>query len=198
MPKVSTEHRLARRDQIIAAARRCVGREGFHKTTMADVINEAGLSAGAVYGYFKSKNDIIRAIAELAVGEVAHRLEDLVADNGQLTPEDALRAVLYQILELAEQEDGDLTRIGVQAWSEALRDEAIHLIVSEKMRLLRDAFEQVVRRAQADGSIDAGADPAVVAQTLLGLVPGFVVQRLMLGDITPRSYVDGFRALTMR
>ncbi len=68
MPKVSEEHRAARRDQILAAAVQCVAREGFHKTTMSHVIAESGLSAGAVYGYFKGKNEIIKAIADLAIG----------------------------------------------------------------------------------------------------------------------------------
>ena len=61
MPKVSEAHRAARREQIIDAAIRCVGREGFHRTTMSHVIAESGLSAGAVYGYFTGKEDLIKA-----------------------------------------------------------------------------------------------------------------------------------------
>ena len=70
MPKVSDEHRAARRKQIVDAGRHCVADQGFHKTTMSDVIRESGLSAGAVYGYFRSKDEILAAIADDALGNV--------------------------------------------------------------------------------------------------------------------------------
>src|SRR3954453_3003315 len=42
VPKVSDEHRAARREQILGAAAGCVARQGFHRMTMADVISAAG------------------------------------------------------------------------------------------------------------------------------------------------------------
>jgi len=61
VPKVSEEHADARRQQIIDAAYRCFARKGFHQATMRDIYEEAGLSPGAVYHYFDSKDEIIRA-----------------------------------------------------------------------------------------------------------------------------------------
>src|SRR5512135_3056755 len=59
MPKVTEEHSLARRQQIIDAAYRCFARRGFHQTTMREIYEEAKLSPGAVYHYFASKEEII-------------------------------------------------------------------------------------------------------------------------------------------
>ena len=64
VPRVSEAHLAARRQQILDAARTCFLRNGFHQTSMQDVIREAGLSVGAVYRYFPSKNDLITALAE--------------------------------------------------------------------------------------------------------------------------------------
>src|SRR5688500_8917991 len=64
MPKVSEEHLDARRAQIVNAAVACFAREGFHRTTMHDICREAGLSPGAVYRYFASKDELIQAIAD--------------------------------------------------------------------------------------------------------------------------------------
>lgn len=50
MPKISDAQRTARRTQILDAFRVCVAREGFHRTSMAEVIGEAGLSPGEIVG----------------------------------------------------------------------------------------------------------------------------------------------------
>ncbi|MFB6726546.1 TetR/AcrR family transcriptional regulator [Kribbella sp. NPDC056345] len=195
MPKVTEEHRVARRAQIVAAARSCVLEQGFHKATMADVIAASGLSAGAVYGYFKSKEEIVAAIAEEALSNVDELFETVLVTDEPVHPVMVMERVLNHIITIAERPGGDVTRIGVQAWSEALRNPAVMEIAGGKYRMLRTRFAEVARRAQADGTIDAGVDPEHVAQVLFGFVPGFILQRLIIGDVTPESYTAGLRAL---
>src|SRR6202453_5230193 len=64
MPKISTQQREARREQILAAALKCFSRDGFHQPTMADIVRQSGLSQGTLYLYFKSKDDLIASIAD--------------------------------------------------------------------------------------------------------------------------------------
>jgi AcrR family transcriptional regulator len=195
MPKVTVEHRTARRDQIVSAARRCVIEQGFHKTTMADVIRESGLSAGAVYGYFKSKDEIVSAIADQALSTIDELFEGILATDQPLTPLAALEATLEHVVRIAEQPGGDVTRVALQAWAEAMHNDAIAGIAKEKYSLLRRHFVAVAKRAQADGTVDPDTDPEYIAQVLFGLIPGFVLQRLLLGDVTPQTFTTGFAAL---
>ena len=81
MPKVSQQYRDARRDQILNAARRCFLRDGFHATSMQDLFAEAGLSSGAVYRYFASKDDVIIAIAEDNMRGVVEMIRDVAAQQ---------------------------------------------------------------------------------------------------------------------
>lgn len=198
MPKVSEDHRRARREEILLAATRCVAREGFHKTTMAHVIAESGLSAGAVYGYFRGKNDLIRAIAERSIGQVAHLLLGLAEGPERVGPLDAVAVFLRQIDALASEPAGpgrDVFKVGIQAWAEAARDPEIHALAAEQMGAVRSALADVVRRSQRDGTMGSQADPDAVAQVLFALLPGFVVEAVVLGDVTPDSYLSGLRAL---
>lgn len=57
-PDVSEE----RRSQILDAAVAVFARLGFHQARMDDIVQEAGLSKGALYWYFKSKDEIVMAI----------------------------------------------------------------------------------------------------------------------------------------
>src|SRR5580700_9107537 len=108
MPKVSQQYRDARRDQILDAAKRCFLRDGFHATSMQDLFAEAGLSSGAVYRYFASKDDVIHAVAA----------EDPGASVG---------AALAEVLEIAQARDArdGLGQIAVLVWGEALRSPSI-------------------------------------------------------------------------
>ncbi|GAA1560993.1 TetR/AcrR family transcriptional regulator [Kribbella sancticallisti] len=195
MPKITDEHRTARRLQIVMAARRCVIEQGFHKTTMADVIRESGLSAGAVYGYFKSKDEIVAAIADNALSSIDELFQGILATEAPLSPADALRATLEHVLRIASQPGGDVTRVAIQAWAEALHNETIMATATSKYRMLRNHFVEVARRAQADGTVDPDADPEQIGQVLFGMIPGFVLQRLLLGDVTVDSYTAGLEAL---
>lgn len=194
MPRVTAEYRTARREQILDAAVRCVAREGFHKTTMAHVIRESGLSAGAVYGYFKGKPDLIRAIAGRVLGGFAEVLDAVATGPGPVTPTAGLRAIVGRVEQLAADSGGDFPRVAVHAWSEAARDDEVKEVVRANIDHVHRAWLGVLERAEADGTIAPG-DHAASARALIGLMPGFVIQGLLLEEIDGASYVAGFEAL---
>jgi AcrR family transcriptional regulator len=53
----------ARRDQILRAAEKLLGRYGAAKTTMADLAREAGVAVGSVYLEFSSKEAIVESLS---------------------------------------------------------------------------------------------------------------------------------------
>ena len=67
MPRLSEQTRAQRRQHILSSAWTCFSRDGFHATSMDQVIAETGMSSSAVYRYFDSKEELIRASAEEAV-----------------------------------------------------------------------------------------------------------------------------------
>src|SRR3990170_8142214 len=62
MSRVPEAHVEARRNQIVDAAWACFARKGYHQTTMQDIATEAGISAGAIYRYYPSKEGVLKAI----------------------------------------------------------------------------------------------------------------------------------------
>jgi len=76
-PDVSEE----RRTQIITAAIKVFAREGFANTRMDDVSAEAGLSKGLLYWYFKSKEEIIIAIADVLFGAEFRKMQDITIED---------------------------------------------------------------------------------------------------------------------
>src|SRR6478735_3808957 len=62
MPKVTAAYRDARRDEIARAAIRCLERKGVRDTSIADIVEESGLSTGAIYSHFTNKAELARYI----------------------------------------------------------------------------------------------------------------------------------------
>src|SRR5882757_157356 len=115
MPKVSEQHREARRDQIIDAAIACIAAKGFHRTSMADIIAESGLSAGAIYLQFSSKQDIALAVGKRILGNRMSEVDTLLSTGALPRPSELLRLMTSGLTrELRD------TRMLVQVWGEAI------------------------------------------------------------------------------
>ena len=193
MPKVTDAHRAARRRQILDAAGRCFVRNGFHATSMQDVLQEAGLSAGAVYRYFPSKSAIVTAIAEETVGDVIQVIDEVTGAE----PVPPVEETMARVLDAVDAHTGPQgnARIAMQVWAEALREPALADLVQVTYRRIRSKFVELAREAQAAGRIHADADPEHVGTVLFGMVPGYVLQRLLVGGVDPAVYRAGLRAL---
>jgi AcrR family transcriptional regulator len=178
VPKVSEEHLAARRRQILDAALVRFSRSGFHQTSMQEIFEESGLSPGAVYRYFKSKEEIVQAIAMETLGGFAAAVE--AGPPGE--PEEVLGRLLDAIdaVELRDQR----LQLALQIWGEALFNPRVAALV-------RQAVDRLQERIAAELRIP---DAEAAARVLVALAQGSVVQRDLYGaDFDP----DEFRAAAL-
>ena len=176
MPKVKPERLAARRDEILEAAETCFARQGFHQTTIQDVIRELGLSAGCIYTHFASKEDLIQAI-----GERRHARDSALfaASGEEVHPLEILRAIARAFIHDLQKEKGLRSRrVALQLWAEALRDEVIHEQVMSGIRKPISDIVDLLRRGQRLGLVDPAINPRTVARTIVAMFQGFVLQRL--------------------
>jgi TetR/AcrR family transcriptional regulator, transcriptional repressor of aconitase len=78
MPRVSQEHADARKRQILEGAQRAFAQHGYGGATVARIEQETGLSRGAIFNYFGSKQDLF---VELAL-DASRKYTQVVIDNG--------------------------------------------------------------------------------------------------------------------
>jgi AcrR family transcriptional regulator len=193
MPRVSDEHLAARRQQILDAARVCFTRNGFHATSMHDVIAEAGLSVGAVYRYFKSKEDLITAIAGQVVGEVT----GAIAATDRPIPLDEAMARLITQIEPRLGPEG-VFRLALQVWAESLRNPTLARFVQDVYGTVRANVVALVRDSQEAGYLSPKADPEAVGSVLFGMVLGYLLQQTLTGTPDRETFLDGVRSLLSR
>ncbi|MFD7719481.1 TetR/AcrR family transcriptional regulator [Streptomyces sp. NPDC059814] len=200
MARVSQEHLDARRRQILDGAARCFARDGFHGTSMQDVLKEVGLSAGAVYRYFSGKEDLIAAIAGEAVGGVRQAFERAAKVSPPPTPDVLIGRVVRTLF--AEGVDGGrgLDRrayagLIVQVWSETLRSERLAATLTEAYDGLRASWSELVGLYRERGVLTADVPDEQVVRTLIATAQGFIVQTALFGDLGPETLEGGLRGL---
>jgi AcrR family transcriptional regulator len=192
MPRLTPERRSARRQQILDAARQCFLREGFHATSMKHVLDAAQLSAGAVYNYFPSKDDLIAAISEDALAEVAATFDKM--REGELPPlDEALTAVFTHRAPMDAQRES--AKLLVQVWAESLRSPALGAKVAPIFGAVRDVFIRLVATYQEADAIPPAVPAEYVADVLLATLHGIILRRAILDDTDLDAVRQGLRAL---
>lgn len=199
MARVSQEHLDARRRQILDGAALCFARNGFHATSMQDVLKEVGLSAGAVYRYFRGKEELIGAI----VGEVLERIQgtfEAAAEERPPPPPDVLvgRALTQVLNRNSGTNEGEVPyfpRLIVQVWAETLRNEELATLMKQGYAKVRAAWEKIVEGYQAAGMMRDDIPADHVARAMVAAAQGFAAQLALFDDVPIEALQDGLRGL---
>ncbi|MDP6823521.1 MAG: TetR/AcrR family transcriptional regulator [Dehalococcoidia bacterium] len=186
-------HIEARRNQIIEAARACFLERGFHATKIQDIAKVAGLSTGAPYRYFESKDDIVAAMCSEALDRHRRRFGtlDLAATSRSIFEE------LSTVYLAAAHEPGakDTARLTLQVWEESTHSDNTGEALRADFNLIQTHVAEIVKQAQARGEIDNNLDPPSVAQTMVSLVLGLIVQRAAGVAVEVDKYEEATRSL---
>ncbi|MET8615242.1 TetR/AcrR family transcriptional regulator [Streptomyces misionensis] len=193
MPKVSQQYRDARRAEILAAARRCFVRDGFHGTSMQDLLAEVGLSSGAVYRYFPGKQDMIIAIAEENLAEVTVEVRRMTAVKPAAGIGELL-ARIFQVIKAKHEEDG-FAAIALLVWAESLRDPTLAERIKSTLADVTAELADIVRERQESGGLPAEVPAAQLTQVIVASVPGYILQLATLGPAVVEGLPGAVRAL---
>ncbi len=156
------------RDQLLDATSRVFAREGYDGTKILDIVREAGLSTGAVYGRFRSKNDLLRAAVIRSTARLRVGGEDAVHLLDLLTGRSALR----------RRELSDSEAVRLEAYVAARREPEVAAALADSHERWRDAMVPLIETARTDGTLRANADPDAVL---------FLVRTLYLGTLLHRG-----------
>jgi AcrR family transcriptional regulator len=195
MPRLSDTTRAQRRQHILTSAWRCFSRDGFHATSMDDIIAATAMSSSAVYRYFRSKEEIIRASAEEGVAGVRQMFVALLDRDPCPDPVETLTLLAAELHRRTDNPDYDMTRLALQTWAEVLRDPTLH---DRARQLYLDTLERIVelaRRWRDNGHLPPDADTKAVAATVLSLMHGLIVMHHVVDDVPAHTLRTGIALL---
>jgi AcrR family transcriptional regulator len=182
MTKVTQAHIDARTEEILGAAMKTFACKGVVDTTMQEIAAEAGLSAGAIYRYYPSKEHLLRAVFADCTQQSQATFQQAVArtDSPCEAIGDVGRAAWAKLKSEGFQEELILS---LESTLAAVRQqEELGAERREMLNALIEMLEGLIQQAQAAGEIDTGVDSRALASTLLACHLGSGLLLLQLGD----------------
>jgi TetR/AcrR family transcriptional regulator, transcriptional repressor of aconitase len=174
VPKISDARRTERREQILEGARRCFAKHGYEGATVAKLEGEIGLSRGAIFNYFPSKEDLF---LELAAWDTK-RVSEVFLDQG-------LEGVLHEILEF----DPSWLAVYLELVRRARTDPAFRRRLEDRETEFVLANRARVEEAQRAGEIRDDLDAKSLGIFVNLVLHGLMVQRATGEDPPPVGLV---------
>lgn len=167
-PDVSDE----RRHQIMDAAFAVFSRLGFERASMDDIAKEAGVSKGALYLYYKSKDAIIAKLLQIFFDQAVKQVRALAAGEG---------SAATQLMNMTRQLTREMDRmvavqpITLQFYAIAARHAEVRRHLSAYFAVYCTIIEEVIRRGVTQGEFRGDADPSTAAITFSALFEGLAL-----------------------
>ena len=166
--------KAARREEILAAARRVFAGRGFRGTTIADIAENAGVALGTIYLYFASKDDVFAALNEQFNALIVSAMTGAPA---AISLDETVRRRVENVFDACA-DNRDLVRLVVLNTDP---DSAATRRMREADLARSGPMVQALRQGMAAGNVRQ-ADPRIMARLITGLVSIAVYQAFVLSD----------------
>lgn len=197
--KATTQARgQATRNDLINIARRLFSEHGFSGTALSDIQQASGMTKGAFYHHFRSKEDMALALLDAVRDDYARQLiEPAMAAK---TPGQRLVALLDGLVALNRQPEwcncqmmitlcGELT-----AGQQRLR-ESVQAMQTDFVEMWR----KLIAQAQETGEVAAEIEPAVWAQWIMNTFTGLIVaKKIGCLSVAPEKIIGLIKSLLLR
>jgi AcrR family transcriptional regulator len=193
MPKLSDQLWNARRRHVLVSAFRCFARDGFHATTIDDVVAESGWSSSVVYRYVRGKDELIAAAVDESLSEVGTIVDGLLTRTPVPTPQQSVQAIIDLLDDTKNDRSYHLAALIIQTWAEALRSPDLGETARVAWARNRKQISVLAGRWKQEGYLpDAMGAPDAAAMLVL-IISGIVVDETHLGGESARGALRRMR-----
>ena len=166
------------RARLVSAAKEIFERDGFLDARITDISKRAGLSHGAFYHYFTSKEQLFREVAEIQEERLTAPHEDPALSNSRDdSPMERIRKANRRYL-LRYREEAPIMGVIEQV---SRYDVHVNDVRMARQKHFAERSERAIRRWQAEGLADPKIDPALAADALGAMVARFAEMWLVQG-----------------
>lgn len=190
MPRVTAAHEQEIKKRIVLGALRVFADKGFHRATIQDVVRETGLSVGAIYTYFSTKEELFLESCDLSTGQGLAAYEERLAAGGSVAEK-----VSIAITHFLDEVDSvgaspDFGRLLVQAWAEAGDEPPVRAMLRRRREQAASLGRMIVGEGIARGELPPWVDVEGLAFALPALLDEVVLQQVEEGGDYRRAVAE--------
>jgi len=187
MPRITPAREQAVRTRILDAALRVFAEKGYHGATIADVVRVSGLSVGAIYTWYRGKDELFLAVCDLTAGEGIGELGARIV-KGRTTAEKLAIGMGFWLDAMAGLPgEPDMASTLVMQWSRAEVEPTIRASLKRRRDLSTAAAEMLVREGMDVGDLPGWVDAPALAAAAITFLDGMLLWRLEQGDAYRRE-----------
>jgi AcrR family transcriptional regulator len=183
------------RRRVLDAAAAVFAARGIASSSVNDIAEAAGLTKGAVYSNFASKDDLILALMQ---EHVRDRLRDAIAAFEAAEDVDVGIHDLFASLVRAIAVDADWQHLLFEYCALARRDSALHEGLQRCRREARDAVARAIAVVAESRGLDLPMSPDEVAVVMLAISNGLALEGGIDADAVPADLFPRLAALILR
>jgi AcrR family transcriptional regulator len=163
------------RNRILQSAVDCFSNHGYDVSSVAEICTAAGVSKGAFYHHFPTKQTVFLALMQSWLGGVDEQLR-AVMDMAEDVPTgfSQMSQLFGEVFTAA----GGHLPMFLEFWTQSMRDPAVWEVVIAPYRNYQDLFAEFIQRGVNEGSLRP-MDPQMGARWLLAMAMGLLLQGLV-------------------
>ena len=181
-----------RQAEIIQAVLELAAQQSPAEITTAEIARHLGLSQGALFRHYSSKDDIWRAVMEWVETTLLEHLHDAAAQSP--TPLEGLQAVFFRHIDFVMRNPG-VPRLIFNDLQQP-QTSAVKQTVQRLLLRYRQLLAELLQNARQSGQIGAHQEPDPVITLFIGLLQGLVMQSMLRGD-TQSMLTEGQRVFPL-
>jgi AcrR family transcriptional regulator len=166
---------IATKEKIVSAAQESFSKKGFDLTGVAEICEKAGISKGAFYYHFKSKDDLILYVLERWLATIDIQLRLSTGDGNDI------RSFFSNILVISERvfrRSSSQLPVFLDLWIRSTREKGLNKKTIAYYRKYIGFFEKLVEKAKNDGIIK-DVKSSSLSKMIISLVIGLLMQGLL-------------------
>jgi AcrR family transcriptional regulator len=194
MPRVVPQYKEEARTRILAAANQVFGEKGYRQATMDDVAKKLGVSKGALYLYFASKEELFEAICRTEPLVFKEILYSTFSENKE--PLESAGEFFDRMLKRYRSDSG----LSFEIFSEASHNPGLRRVLKKTQDDYAATLMSYLEEGRKRGLVDKALDLRSITYTLIGLWNGIetlIVTGLPVADAR-RAWLEGFKAIFLQ
>lgn len=197
-PIVSEEYKRKKKKEILDSALFCFAKKGFQVATIDDIVAHSKISKGAIYNYFKSKEEIYLELINEETTSMNQRLTEKIATFKTALEKLQYLFDLYSSSNPADPEQVDSVVVHYEFRLFAVRDSRLQELLKDRSNSFFIEFiSTILEEGKASGEFKSDIDSLVTANLFWAIVDGATFQGIANKDFPYRKVIERTRNMTL-